>query len=60
MCGSRWRIHFGAEYAGSAGSPLPDSVVKYYVDRLASSPDALRGTFGPYRAIVDTIASLQA
>jgi pimeloyl-ACP methyl ester carboxylesterase len=44
-------VYFGAEYAGSAGTPLPDAVVKYYVDRLASSPDALRGSFGWYRAI---------
>ena len=49
-------IYFAAEYANSAGSPLPDSVVKYYVDRLASSPDALRGSFGSYRAIDTTIA----
>jgi pimeloyl-ACP methyl ester carboxylesterase len=49
-------VYFGAEYAGSAGTPLPDGVVKYYVERLASSPDALRGSFGSYRAIDDTIA----
>jgi pimeloyl-ACP methyl ester carboxylesterase len=36
--------------------PLPDYVGKYYVDRLASSPDALRGSFGSYRAIDTTIA----
>jgi pimeloyl-ACP methyl ester carboxylesterase len=44
-------IYFGAEYAASAGTPLPDEIVKYYVDRLASGPDALRGTFGWYRAV---------
>jgi len=49
-------IYFGAEYAGSAGTPLPDAVVRYYVERLASSRDALRGSFGSYRAIDDTIA----
>jgi pimeloyl-ACP methyl ester carboxylesterase len=49
-------IYFGAEYAGSAGTPLPDHVVKYYVDRLASSPDALRGSFGSYRALDASIA----
>ena len=52
----RETIYFGAEYAGSAGKPLPDDVVKYYVDGLASSPDALRGSFGSYRAIDTTIA----
>ena len=44
-------IYFGAEYTGSAGTPLPDYVVKYYVDRFAASPDALRGSFEWYRAI---------
>jgi pimeloyl-ACP methyl ester carboxylesterase len=49
-------IYFGAEFAGAAGTPLPDSVVQYYVDRLALSPDALRGSFGIYRAFDATIA----
>lgn len=49
-------IYFGAEYAGSAGTPLPASVVKYYVDRLASSPEALRGSFEWYRAIDTDVA----
>lgn len=49
-------IYFGAEYAQSAGTPLPASVVKYYVDGLTSNPDALRGSFGSYRAIDTTIA----
>jgi pimeloyl-ACP methyl ester carboxylesterase len=52
----REAIYFGAEYAGSAGTPLPDEVVKYYVDRLASSSDALRGSFESYRAIDTSIA----
>ena len=33
------------------GTPLPDYIVKYYVDRFASSPDELRGSFEWYRAI---------
>jgi pimeloyl-ACP methyl ester carboxylesterase len=49
-------IYFGAEYAQSAGAPLPASAVKHYVDGLASSPDALRGSFESYRAIDATIA----
>jgi pimeloyl-ACP methyl ester carboxylesterase len=44
-------VYFGAEFAASAGTPLPDHIVKYYVDGLSSSPDALRGSFGSYRAI---------
>ena len=49
-------IYFGAEYAESAGTPLPDAVVRYYVERLASSRDALRGSFASYRAIDVSIA----
>jgi len=52
-------IYFGAEYAGSAGTPLPDHVVNYYVERLASSSEALRGSFGSYRAIDTSIAQNQ-
>jgi pimeloyl-ACP methyl ester carboxylesterase len=47
----REHIYFGAEYAESAGTPLPDAVVRYYVERLAASRDALRGSFEAYRAI---------
>jgi hypothetical protein len=53
-------IYFGAEYAGSAGTPLPEEIVKYYVDRLASSADALRGSFGSYRAIYTAVAQNEA
>jgi pimeloyl-ACP methyl ester carboxylesterase len=55
----REHIYFGAEYAGSAGTPLPAEVVRYYVERLSSSPDALRGSFGSYRAIDASIAQNQ-
>ncbi len=47
----REHIYFSAEYAASAGTPLPDEIVRYYVERFASSPDALRGSFEAYRAI---------
>jgi pimeloyl-ACP methyl ester carboxylesterase len=44
-------IFFGAEFAASAGTnKLPDDAVSYYIDRLASDPDALRGSFELYRA----------
>jgi pimeloyl-ACP methyl ester carboxylesterase len=52
----REHIYFGAEYAQSAGTPLPAGVVKYYVDGIATSAEALRGSFGSYRAIDTTIA----
>jgi pimeloyl-ACP methyl ester carboxylesterase len=45
-------VYFGAEFDASAGTrKLPSEVVDYYVERLASDPDALRGSFGFYRAI---------
>jgi pimeloyl-ACP methyl ester carboxylesterase len=50
-------IFFGAEFDASAGiRKLPPEVVKYYVDTLAASPDALRGSFGIYRAFPAIIA----
>src|SRR5499427_1104038 len=50
-------IFFGAEFDASAGTnKLPDYAVKYYIDTLASDPDALRGSFGFYRALTTTIA----
>lgn len=52
-------VYFSAEFAASAGTPIPDNVVKYYVTLLASSPDALRGSFGWYRAIDSSIAQNQ-
>ena len=45
-------VFFGAEFDASAGTTkLPDEVVGYYVDILASDPNALRGSFGFYRAV---------
>jgi pimeloyl-ACP methyl ester carboxylesterase len=44
-------VFFGAEFSASAGTiKLPDDTVKYYVDGLASSPEALHGSFQLYRA----------
>jgi pimeloyl-ACP methyl ester carboxylesterase len=48
-------IFFGAEFDASAGTnKLPKDAVKYYINTLASNPDALRGSFGFYRAIPTT------
>jgi pimeloyl-ACP methyl ester carboxylesterase len=45
-------VFFGAEFDSSAGTTkLPDDVVRYYVDVLASDPDAVRGSFGFSRAV---------
>jgi len=44
-------VYFGAEFSASAGTKkLSDDNVKYYVDGLASSPEALHGSFQLYRA----------
>ena len=56
----REAIFFGAEFDASAGtSKLPEATVSYYIDLLASDPDALRGSFGFYRAIPTTAAQNQ-
>jgi pimeloyl-ACP methyl ester carboxylesterase len=53
-------IFFGAEFDASAGTnKLPKDAVKYYINTLASNPDALRGSFGFYRAIPTTTAQNQ-
>jgi pimeloyl-ACP methyl ester carboxylesterase len=50
-------IFFGAEFSASAGTnKLPGYAVKYYVDGLASSPEALHGSFQLYRAFGATAA----
>ena len=43
-------------FFGSRLTGLPDDAVKYYIDILRSNPDALRGSFGQYRAFDATIA----
>src|SRR5215213_240816 len=48
-------IFFGYEFAIQGGKKLPDDVVNYYV-RMLSDPDALRGSFGFYRALDTTLA----
>ena len=56
----REEIFFGAEFDASAGTnKLPEDAVKYYINTLASDPDALRGSFGFYRAIPTTTAQNQ-
>jgi pimeloyl-ACP methyl ester carboxylesterase len=53
----REEVFFGAEFAASAGTKkLPDEAVKYYIDALASDPEALRSSFEFYRAIPTTSA----
>ena len=40
----------------AAAKALPDEVIDYYVAHFASSPEALRASFGFYRALDTTIA----
>jgi pimeloyl-ACP methyl ester carboxylesterase len=48
---------FGAEFTASAGTKkLPEDAVRYYLDTLASDPDALHGSFQLYRAFPVTTA----
>jgi pimeloyl-ACP methyl ester carboxylesterase len=57
LVAGREDIFFGAEFAASAGTnKLPDEAVRYYVDGLASSPEALHGSFQLYRAFGATTA----
>ena len=50
-------IFFGAEFSASAGTnKLPDYAVRYYVEGLASSAEALHGSFQLYRAFAATSA----
>ncbi|MFJ3027064.1 alpha/beta fold hydrolase [Streptomyces tendae] len=52
----REALYFGDQFAKKAGKPLPEQTVQYYVDVLASDPEALRGSFEFYRALDSTIA----
>jgi pimeloyl-ACP methyl ester carboxylesterase len=50
-------VFFGAEFFASAGThKLPEETVRYYVDGLASSAEALHGSFQMYRAFDETAA----
>jgi pimeloyl-ACP methyl ester carboxylesterase len=50
-------IFFGAEFDASAGTrKLPADAITYYINLLASDPEALRGSFEVYRAFPTTIA----
>lgn len=50
-------VFFGAEFAASAGTrKLPEEAVSYYIETLVADPEALRGSFGFYRAIPTSAA----
>jgi pimeloyl-ACP methyl ester carboxylesterase len=45
----REALYFGFQF-DKGGRKLPDYAVEYYIDAIASDPEALRGSFGQYRA----------
>ena len=55
LVAGREDLYFGFQF-DKGGRKLPDYAVEYYIDTIASSPDALRGSFGQYRAFDTTIA----
>lgn len=55
LVAGREAIYFGYEFESAMVQKLPAEVVQYYVDRLASDPAALRGSFGFYRELDETI-----
>ncbi|GAA4470707.1 alpha/beta fold hydrolase [Phytohabitans houttuyneae] len=57
LVAGREDVFFGYEFAVQGGD-LPDEVIDYYVGIL-SDPDALRGSFGWYRALDATVAQNQ-
>jgi pimeloyl-ACP methyl ester carboxylesterase len=59
LVAGREDVFFGYEFAIQGGQKgLPDEVQRYYFD-LFSDPDALRGSFGFYRALDTTLAQNQ-
>jgi pimeloyl-ACP methyl ester carboxylesterase len=52
----REHVYFGWQFATKAAKPLPDHAVRHYIRTLARDSDALRGSFGWYRALDATVA----
>jgi pimeloyl-ACP methyl ester carboxylesterase len=55
----REEIYFGWQFATKAAQQLPAEALRYYLDALASSPEALHASFAIYRALDTTIAQNQ-
>ena len=55
----REEVYFGWQFATKAARQLPPDVVRYYVELLASGPEALHASFAIYRALDATIAQNQ-
>jgi pimeloyl-ACP methyl ester carboxylesterase len=59
LVAGREEIFFGWQFATKAARPLPGHAVRYYIDTLSASPDALHASFAIYRALDATIAQNQ-
>jgi pimeloyl-ACP methyl ester carboxylesterase len=59
LVAGREEVYFGWQFATKAARPLPDYVVRHYIDTLAADPDALHASFAIYRALDATIAQNQ-
>jgi pimeloyl-ACP methyl ester carboxylesterase len=59
LVAGREDVYFGWQFASKAAKKLPDYAVRYYVDTLAASPEALHASFEIYRALDTTIAQNQ-
>ncbi len=55
LVAGREQLFFGWQFAAKAATPLPSYAVDRYIEALASSPQALHASFGPYRALDTTI-----
>jgi pimeloyl-ACP methyl ester carboxylesterase len=58
LVAGREDVYFGFQFAKAART-LPGYAVRYYIDALASDPDALHASFAIYRALDTTIAQNQ-
>jgi pimeloyl-ACP methyl ester carboxylesterase len=56
LVAGREDLFFGWQFARKAAIPLAPRAVDVYVASLAASREALRASFGPYRALETTIA----
>jgi pimeloyl-ACP methyl ester carboxylesterase len=59
LVAGREEVYFGWQFATKAARPLPGLAVRYYIDTLAASPDALHASFAIYRALDTTVAQNQ-
>ena len=55
LVSGREALFFGWQFATKAVQPLPQHAIDVYVEALSATPEALHASFGPYRALTDTI-----